>query len=307
MSNLYISKYLHEELDIILIFRLVYWYWRCGLIESEDTFRFKAEEVKEKLTIGLLNTREKIIKLLDTNEDANDFNFVQALTSDWRTIIPSSESSNNRKLLKESSKYMGTWFTNVWNVTSELLLAVVCADNGFIVKFDSSPNEKDHDYDFIVDGLPVQVKSSNKSYDSIQAMRDVKQSRKNDVNSEAITQNSVRNMILDTISNKISSLEKAVNKQKAKIIFFNATSDNSGAYFGQYCLDRDGPFIMAKSLAISIKLAMDSNNFVPLIFCTTSFRSKYYINTLAIKILIILVDGQKKADRSKQFEFLQPF
>ena len=60
MYNLHLTKYLHEEPDIILILRLVYWYCRCRVIESNNTFEFKKNEVKKKLTKDLLNQREKI-------------------------------------------------------------------------------------------------------------------------------------------------------------------------------------------------------------------------------------------------------
>jgi hypothetical protein len=60
LYNLYLTKNLHEEPDILLLLRVVYWYYKCSRVS--ESFKFKTTEVKRKLTKGLLNQREKIGK-----------------------------------------------------------------------------------------------------------------------------------------------------------------------------------------------------------------------------------------------------
>jgi hypothetical protein len=138
-------------------------------LKTNDTFRYKTTEVKRKLTKGLLSQREKISKQIGPKP--NEI-----------TII---------------NRYRNIWFKDVWNVTSELLFAAICGESGFGITFD--PPTIDHDYDFIVNGYPVQVKSSNKSYSSFSAATDAKKKRKGDVDDNRIKYDLVINKVLDTI------------------------------------------------------------------------------------------------------------
>ena len=64
LYNLYLTKYLHEEPDTVLVLRLVYWYYRCSLLQSQDSLKYKTTEVKRKLSKRLLKKRERINRLM---------------------------------------------------------------------------------------------------------------------------------------------------------------------------------------------------------------------------------------------------
>jgi hypothetical protein len=81
LYNLYLTKSLHEEPDILLVLRLVYWYYKCS--HASESFKFKTTEVKRKLTKGLLSQREKIGKQLD----AEDITKIDTLLSDLESTI----------------------------------------------------------------------------------------------------------------------------------------------------------------------------------------------------------------------------
>jgi hypothetical protein len=172
---------------------------------------------------GLLNQREKISKQLGPN--ANEI-----------TII---------------NRYRNTWFKDVWNVTSELLFAAICGESGFRITFD--PYAIDHDYDFIVNGYPVQVKSSNKSYSSFSAAADAKKKRKGDVDDNKVKYDLAINKVLHTIDDNTSSIDDAL-EQGAKIVFLNGTTDDSGSYLSQYCIETQNSFYIEKALGDSISL-----------------------------------------------------
>jgi hypothetical protein len=207
----------------------------------------------------------------------------------------------NKGLKAKSDNYRNTWFKDVWNVTSELLFAGICAENGFKVTF--TPSQQQYDYDFIVDGYPVQMKSLNTPYD-IQSLADVKRTRKEFVDKGKITYDLVTKMILDAIQNKLGEVDDAL-KQGAKIVFLNGTSDVSGQFFGQFCFEVDNHFSITESMITSIQLVKGNDLFIPLIYCATGIRLKYYINTLPFKVPIIVVNGQKKVDRNKEIKILE--
>ena len=202
----------------------------------------------------------------------------------------------NKELKDKSDNYRNAWFKDVWNVTSELLFAGICAENGFKVTFALS-QQQEYDYDFIVEGYPVQMKSLNTPYD-IPSFAYAKRSRKEHVDEGKITYELVLKMILDAIHNKLDEVDSAL-KRGAKIVFLNGTSNISGQFFAQLCLEADNDFSIKESMIASIQLVKENDFFVPLIYCATGLRLKYYVNALAFKVPVIAVKGQKKVDRNK--------
>ena len=207
----------------------------------------------------------------------------------------------DRKLEARSETYRNTWFINVWDVTSEMLLAAVCGESEFDITFDSHSTK--HDYDFIANGYPVQVKTPNKPYGSFQAAVDAKKKRKKDVDDSKITYDLVVNDILNLINHNIGSIDDALT-QGAKIVFLNGSANDAGSYFSQYCIETEKFFSMKKVMNQSLGLLSNTDCFVPLIFCATAFRLIYYINMLAFQVPIIIIDRQKRVDKDKEIKLL---
>jgi hypothetical protein len=142
---------------------------------------------------GLLNQREKIEKQIHSENN----------TIGKNTLVPQLESvilgfiknPVNLELKQKSENYRDAWFKAVWNLTSELLFASICAENDLTVTFAPPPP------DFIVDEYPVQVKSLNTPYDDPIVLAKAKILRKQLVDSSQITFDSVLKMILDAITN----------------------------------------------------------------------------------------------------------
>ena len=150
LYNLHLTKYLHEEPDTVLVLRLVYWYYRCSLLKSHDTFKYKTTEVKRQLIKGLLNRRERINRQLDA--DASDTTILNTFLSNWESILKSLRNNiSSRNELHNSANYRMLWFKVVWNLSHELLLAANCGENGFNVTFDTpSQDPQHHDYDLMI-------------------------------------------------------------------------------------------------------------------------------------------------------------
>ena len=296
LYNLYLTRYFQEP-DIILMLRLLYWYYRCHLLQSNDTFKHKISEIKKKLTKRLLKQREKISK--EMSIDANYVSILNTLVLNWEDIISGFKTNVvDQELLQKSERYRIAWFKDVWNVTSELLFAALCGERGFTVTFEPSSKDEDHDYDFLMNGYPVQMKSLNVS-DSLYSAVDRLRRRKISVDRGEITYDYVIKRILDAIRYNISEVEDAL-EQGARIIFMNGTTDEScGSYLGQLSLEEPSRFNFTKSIELSIALVEKNRCSVPLIFCATAFRSTYYINSMAFKIPIT---DQMKVDNDKDIE-----
>jgi hypothetical protein len=289
LYNLYLTKYLHEEPNTLLLLRLVYWYYKSSLLS--ESFTTKRNEIRKQLIKGLLNKREKLEEQIDTSE--NDAILVDVLASQLESIyLGFIRNPLDSKLKQESKIYRNAWFKAVWNFTSELLFAGCSYESGFKVTFQTLPRKEGHNYDFIVNEYPVQMKSVNTPYD-IDSLADVKWSRKEAVDTDEITYDSVIEKIMGAVQNKIDEIDDALEKG-ARIVFLNGTSDESGRYFGQLALKDDSPYILKNSLMTSIQLAKEEDSFIPLIFCATGIRLKYYINTLPFRIPVTIINGRIK-------------
>ena len=127
----------------------------------------------------------------------------------------------------------------------------ICGESGYTITFEPSSN--DHDYDFLMNGYPVQMKSLNIS-NSLDSAVDKLRERKRSVDSGEITYEYVIQRILGAIRDKISEVEDAL-EQGARIIFMNGTTDeSSGSYLGQLSLEEPSRFNFTKSIELSIAL-----------------------------------------------------
>lgn len=291
MQNLYLTKNLHEEPDLILILRLVFWYYRCKKLTV--SFIHKKKEARDGMVRRLLRRREEISSQLDT--DLTD-NGIKTLVSNLESFLV-----KNGALQMEADMYRKQWFTNTWNVTSELLFAGVCGEKGFDVTF--VPKSKTHDHDFVVNDFPVQVKSFNTPV-LVGSMATSKLRRKSYVETDRVTYDLAINMVKEAIRDKSGELNSAL-KQGTKLVFVNGTSDESGAFFSQHYFGSGRSFSFEKSVRASMNLVKSDEITLPLIYCSTGIRLIYYLFTLPFKVPLSIVDGQRKVDRSKDIGVLE--
>jgi hypothetical protein len=134
MLNLRLTRALDLEPDLVLILRLIYWYYYCkGFTTS---FVHKKKEVRDGLIRGRLTNREAINSQLDAN-------LIDQQIENMESIL-----LRNTTLQKEADNLRNQWALNVWNVTSELLFAGISGKYGFDITFVSKSSR--HDYDFLV-------------------------------------------------------------------------------------------------------------------------------------------------------------
>jgi hypothetical protein len=85
-----------------------------------------------------------------------------------------------------SKTFFGSIFH--YHISSDLRSLIILSTTGA----SSTSRDNTHDYDFILNGYPIQVKTLNIKYDSVTALRNVKQKRKRKVDNYAITQDLVK-------------------------------------------------------------------------------------------------------------------
>ena len=218
---------------------------------------------------------------------------------DWETDLLQNIAPNTA-LEDRASSYRLQFNKDIWNVTSELLFAGYSGLSGFDIVF--VPRLNRQDFDFVVAGFPIQVKSLN-TPELVSSMAIAKQHRKDKVESNEITYELALEMVLKAVRYKITELDDGL-AQGAKIIIMNGTSDKSGQYFSQYCFESDNPYPFKRSLVSSIDLVKTGESYFPLMYCSTGFRSVYLLNAITLKVPILTIDGQKKIARNEAIEVM---
>lgn len=288
MKNLPLTWYLYFEPDLVLILRLVYWYYYCKSLDA--SFVYKKKEVRDGLIKGRLKNREGISSQLDA--ELND-----EMVIDLESLLLKNE------LQEEASKLRKEWFINTWNVTSELLFAGISGKNGFDVTFVPKSNTSRYDYDFVVDGFPAQVYSSN-TPQSIESFIISEALRKSNVEENKKDYDLAVSMVKDTLHNKSSEIDYKL-EQGAKIIFANGTSDPAGRLFSQHFFTFGGSCPFERSVKASMNLAESDNTTLPIVYCSTGFRSIYRIFTVPFKVRLYIENGRRKVDKKNDIEVVE--
>jgi len=287
MQNLRLTRNLYLEPDLILILRLVYWYYYCKSLDT--SFIHKIKEVREGLIRGRLTNREGISRQLDADLTDKE-------VTDLESIL-----LKNNALEEEADKLRTKWFINTWNVTSELLFAGVLGKNGFDVTY--VPKSKTHDYDFLVNHLPVQVYSFNTPV-LVESVASSEIQRKSYVEENKLSYDLAINMVKGSIQDKSSELDDKL-AQGAKIIMVNGTSDESGRFFSQHFFNSGGSYTFDRSVRASIDLAASDETALPIMYCSTGFRLIYYVFSVPFKVRLSVVDDQRKVDRKINIDVIE--
>ena len=149
---------------------------------------------------------------------------------------------------------MKNWFKESFSFISELMSASLASKSQFRVSFDkinTSNYVSKHDYDFIIENFPIQVKTNTiyrrhsevheklrqigleKEKIHSQRMKSIYNKHKD----EGLSLDDVYNEILYSINSNKNEILKAVNKQGAKIVIYNGTQSSGGYALALYDLE----------------------------------------------------------------------
>jgi hypothetical protein len=159
-----------ESLDLL---RLCYWYKKCLQIQNSNFLQFKSSDVKQKLANGLLsNIEDYVTKVDDDFPGGTDEEFLVWLQNSLnKAILPKPPDRNFKIFMKKLSE-------NIRSINSELMFAALSNYNDYKISFDTSPGP-DHDFDFLINNLPVQVKTFNPSEDREESIKKIEELERN--------------------------------------------------------------------------------------------------------------------------------
>ena len=286
VQNLRLTWGHYYEPDLLLILRLVYWYYYCKGLDS--SFIHKKREIRDGLIRGRLKNREGISSQLDAEITSEMVERLQSLLQ-------------RKELQEEANKLRIQWFTNTWNVTSELLFAGISGKKGFDIKF--VPKREPYDYDFVTNGFPAQVYSFNTSQ-SLPSFIISEAQRISDVKENKDNYDVATNMIKDSIHTKSDEIDHKL-EQGAKIMFVNGTSDPAGRLFSQHFFTFGGSCLFERSVKASMALVASNNTALPIIYCSTGFRSEYQVFTVPFTVHLYSEKERRKVDRRKIVEVMK--
>ena len=196
----------------------------------------------------------------------------------------------------EYKKYIKELTDVLKNINSELMLASLCSQY-YNVYFDIYPSNE-HDFDFVMNDIGVQVKTISKESD---------ENEKNSLLEKLEIDGFIDQLKLEKEffkflinNNRIDHLEKSIEKQKARIIFFNINETLIGMAIKRLILEKNFDNLFQHSLNDSIKLATDNNsNYLPLIVFVSHSDYVYFINSIYLKIPIVKKEGSIDLDRDR--------
>lgn len=292
----FIHRFCEIEPKMLDLLRLCYWYYKCLRIPNSNFLQFKSPEVRRKLAKGLLSSIEGYA--------ANITNDFPGGTNE-EFLIWLQESLDNMKPPKLSDKNFGKYMKklseDIGSIISELMFAVLSNYNGYKTSFDTSP-EPDHDYDFLINNLPVQVKTFNSSEDrqeSIQNIEEIERRRSLDPNTLV---KEIVDFLLDLTA--LNEMERAVN-QGALIIFSDMSHIRTGHVLRKYVSEKGFILPLENAISNSINIARNGNKTtLPLIVCVSGTHYDYQLYALNFQIPVIKDNNKLKLDRGKMQGFL---
>ena len=208
-----------------------------------------------------------------------------------------------KKEKKQFANYMKNWFKESFSFNSELMSAFLSTNAGFKVHFDknnsSNHESPKHDYDYVIETFPVQVKSYiiyrrhsevneelwNKGLEKerhhLERMNQIKQNHMDN----KLAWNHVLKEIVESIKFNRDEFIKAINKQKTKIIVFNGTQSIGGYALSLYMLEAGDNSSFSDSIKKSMNVVSNlENKNIPLIFYSSGDYVKYYTAALCFKL-----------------------
>jgi hypothetical protein len=192
--------------------------------------------------------------------------------------------------------YMKKLSEDIRSIISELIFAALSNSSYYKTSFDTSPGP-DHDFDFLINSLPVQVKTFNPSEDIGKSIGKVEELERN----QTLDFNSLQKLINDFLLDltPINEMEKAID-QGALIIFFNISHIYAGHVIRK-CLSRmESVLPLEKAVAFSINIASNKDTTtLPLVVCVSGTHYNHQHYSLYFQIPIMKESNKLKLNRGR--------
>jgi hypothetical protein len=259
----------------------------------------KRKEIRGKLTRDILSNVEEYKTTVKEEEFIDDMEeFRKKLEAGLINAKRGKPQDNDFK------KYMKEIPTAFWGVTSELIFAGQCNDDGYGIKFDIPSNG--HDYDFIVNEIPCQVKTILSKEKNAEEYIIKMNNRITELRAgKKIKKEEVKKEIFNLLYENHSDIRKAI-EQGGRIICVNGTQTYAGFLFNQWASDNNVNLAIRGPLESSINLIHEENStsllkderkFLPLIFGAAGIDFGYRFSMWGFNVPINLTLNGSKLNR----------
>jgi len=184
------------------------------------------------------------------------------------------------------------WFKDISSINAELMFAGLCYMSGYKISFEKS--DESHDYDFLTNRVPVQVKANityRGSTDRANKYLEGTQKVAHMSHRGILTIEYVKNEIINFIRyDYLDQIRKAI-EQKARIVIIDGTQSSVGFAFNKLVSDTGANFNIKKSLSDALVLYETNDDFIPLVFAANAYDYNYRISSTCLKIPIVKTDN----------------
>jgi len=231
------------------LLRFFYWYYKYYRIwstnENQESHNSKRKEIRSKITQKFLRVFEQFHQSIKYPEE---FNNDEELIK-WVKLqnnIPLSKSKHD-PIYK---KYINVLVETLKNINSELMLASL-SNEYFDVSFDKFISN-DHDFDFLINNFGIQIKIISETPTENKKNSLLENIETNGLIDQVKLEREFFKFLID--NDQIDHLEKSIEKQKSKIIFFNISETLIGMAFMRLMMENNFGNLFHRSLSDSIHL-----------------------------------------------------
>lgn len=284
------------EPDIADFLKICYWY---NKIKNIQTIEHRRKELRSRLCKKLLHKLERGKRTINYSDLSDD---------EIRKKIDETLDKITREQTEYSQNQMFNWlneYLNFINVCiSELMFAALANESDLTIDF--TPAANDYDYDLIIDGRPIQIKTLF-CYDAfaISKSQEVKQQKyvkkfkelSDLYNNSQITWPFVKQEIIKYIKSDCIHVVNNGLRQQAEIIILDGTRTIPGLLLNYYYTD-DSKFVkMHNSFVESLNNRTD--NIIPVIFASTSYDNRFRISSVVVNVPVKKVNQVTNNEKNK--------
>lgn len=297
------SMFCNIEPDIIDCMRLAYWYYVCQKNDPDNTFQYKKKDIKCKLRWGLLTNLEEFKNSYSYKNNEEIFEHLERIP-DRERIKKINETLPRVKTAKSVNEQTRTeyndrwyhWFKEVSSINAELMFAGLCSMNGEKISFVHDEDDEDgesHDYDFLVNDVPVQVKvyiiyrdNNERVNKHLEETKEImRMSYDGTLNIGHIKNNVINFVRIDYLA----QMRKAI-EQKARFVFIDGTQSSAGFALNRWASDHNTDFTIQKSLAYAFTLCEPDSDFIPSIFAAGANDYTYRLSSICLRIPVVKME-----------------
>jgi hypothetical protein len=167
------------------------------------------------------------------------------------------------------------------------MFASLCNTTGHEISFEPPPRDRLHDYDFLIDRIPVQAKANiiyRGNTDRVKKYLEEVQNVMKMSHEGVLTIEYVEKEIINFIRcDYLTQIRKAI-EQRTRIVFIDGTQSSVGFALNKLASSTSTNFNINKSVSDALTLLETDMNFIPSIFAASAYDYNYRLSSICLRI-----------------------